>query len=230
MKKCLCLLAACMMVQVAIAQPNTKAHLFSEFAEGKIYYLDGQIAKVPLNIDLLQNTVVMLSEEGELFSLTDPSNVRMIALNQRFFVFKDKRLMELLEIGPINLLVQRRAELWSPKQRPPGAYGVVSETGAVQQYSNLGDYGSSRENRSFTGGVDAAEVLRSSEVIEKNAVYLEKDGELFPMKALKTITTLLSKEQAKAVENFSKDYGLGDKSEADIRNLIRYANSLIKGE
>jgi len=230
MKKCLCLLVACMIIQVAVAQPSTKAHLFNEFSEGKVFYLDGQIGKASLNVDLLQNTVVMLSEGGEIYSLTDPSNVRMIALNQRFFVFKDKKLMELLEIGPINLLVQRRAELWNPKQRPPGAYGLVSETGSVQQYSSLGDYGNSTGNRSFTGGVDAAEVLRSSEVIEKNVVYLEKDGALFPMKTMETITTLLSKEQATALEQFCKDYGLGYESEADIKNLIRYANSLIRGE
>jgi|GEM_PF-2762986 hypothetical protein len=230
MKKCLCLLAVGMIIQTAAAQTTKNALLFDEFAEGKIFYLDGQIAKAPLNVDLLQNTVVMLSEGEEIFSLTDPSNVRMVALNQRFFVFKDKKLMELLEIGPINLLVQRRAELWSQKQRPPGAYGVETAAGSIQQYSGMGDYGNTTLNRSFTGGVDDVGVLRNAEVIEKNVVYLEKDGVLHPMKTLTAITSLLSVEQAKSLESFSKDHSLGCETEVDIKNLIRYTNSLIKGE
>jgi len=224
MKKYFCILAACMIMQVATGQTVSAVYLFDEFVEGKVYYQNGQIAKTSLNIELLQNTVVMLSEKKEILSLTDPSNIRMIALDQRFFVYRNNRLMEVLELGTISLLLHRRTELWDKRERPAGAYGVETAAGSIQQYTSF------EGHPGAVLGINDASILKSTNVVENNTIYVEKDGKLSILKNLKTLTKWLSKEQAASLERYCESLGLGYETEADAKNLIRYANSLITGE
>jgi hypothetical protein len=223
MKKYVYLLAVILMVHTAYAQSAGSRYLFENFEEGKLYYRTGSVAQGRLNVDQIANAIVLAGKDGEILSLTEPQSVDRVVIDNRNFVFRRGLLLELVELGPVSFLVQRRTNEMELRQRPIGAYGVATEAGSIQQYSSInadGGYDAATRN------IDGVAVATDITLREADKFFVEKDGRIHEIKNMKVLAKVYTKEQFAQIERFCTEYGLGFKSETALRDIVRYGNTL----
>jgi len=109
---------------------------FEQFVDGNVLLKDGKTTPAKLNYNTLTQEMQFIGDGDKILSLGKPENVEYITMGGKvFFHSSGKKFAELLALGEVQLLVDRRTES-DVMETKNGAYGRSSVTSATTSYSS----------------------------------------------------------------------------------------------
>lgn len=110
-------------------------YLFPQFMEGSILMKDGVVNKARLNYNAASEEMVFMQKD-KILALAEVTlnQIDTIYIEQRKFIYLDKKIMEVLHRSGYQLLAHYKCRVIPPGN--PAGYGGTSQTSAVDSYSS----------------------------------------------------------------------------------------------
>lgn len=193
---------------------NDIRYAFEEFTNGMVMFKNGTTAAAKLNYDYLMEEMQFIDEKtGDIMALASPSDVSIVAINGRKFIYKSgSAFIEQLSDGNTYLGVYRKAKATSAGKT--GAYGTVSNTSSIESLSSTGD-----ARYSFA-------VKEHIQVKTDDVYYLYDNGKASIIKNVKSYTKAYPSSKASSIEKYAADNDINFKKAADLIKLTEYCNQL----
>ena len=141
-------------------------YLFPQFMEGSILMKNGVVNKARLNYNAGTEEMVFMQNDKVLaLAEVTLNQIDTIYIQQRKFIYLDKKIMEVLHNSGYQLLAHYKCRVIPPGK--PAGYGGTSQTSAVDSYSSWLQGGSMYE----------LQLPDDFKVIPYSVYYLEKNNE-----------------------------------------------------
>ncbi len=174
-------------------------YMFGEFTEGKIYFVDGQVATRKVNIHYIASDLHFLDKS--IIKHTDGSKIRSVSVAGQDFIYIEGALIKVEAaredgfVGSVTLADMDRLN------QSTGAYGTTSNVSSTRELTSMDDIGGTSTNTNHM------ELSRNREA--GRLLYLKTQRYLVMYnnryKATKTgVTRDMSKETKKAFKSFEK--------------------------
>ena len=216
MKKLLLLICmVCGMAQGYAQEEETiTPYLFNEFQEVTVFFKNGAQFTVKMNYNILMNKFYFIDPERKVLELDNPQDITVIHFGSR--VFYPEATGEGIEVLPTTptLYVQYKGHI--RKEAPTGAYGMQSETAAINMYST-----------SVAGNWERFELDPEKLFVGRryNIYWVEKNGKKKPFKNFKQFVKLYPKHK-EVLEAFIRENKTDFDNVEHIRALLTHAESL----
>ena len=115
-------------------------NVFPNFTNGEVLFLNHQIVKGKFNYNFLVDEIQFPNEKGEVLALSNPTEISLVTIEKKVFMYLSKGYYEILESGKCSLLLKRKCKILYYGKK--GAYGQTAHGASIDQYSSLSINGS----------------------------------------------------------------------------------------
>ena len=160
------LIAILMVMADTVHSKEISQYLFPQFMEGSILMKNGVVNKARLNYNAGTEEMVFMQNDKVLaLAEVTLNQIDTIYIQQRKFIYLDKKIMEVLHNSGYRLLAHYKCRVIPPGK--PAGYGGTSQTSAVDSYSSWIQGGNMYE----------LQLPDDFKVIPYSVYYLEKNNE-----------------------------------------------------
>lgn len=187
--------------------------IFPDFRSARISYKGMPPIACRANYNFLFDEIMFINEKGEKMALANPGDLQQVKIENRTFIPSPKGYFEVIESGDVSLLYKWVCRI--TEARTEGALGLSTAAPSVYQMKRI-----SFDSKEWNMEVDK-EAMASIEVIP----YLKAKSGFISVKGPQSF-----KKAFRSKNNEIRDYldkePVDFRSEADLRRLIMYCNSL----
>lgn len=200
---------------VAFGQENTSSFLFDKFQDAEVYFKNGKLYLEKMNYNIVVRKFYFLDrfDGNKMKVLSNPQDVNVIKFGSRVFYPGDDGGVEILPTNP-TLYVQYCGHI--RKEASKGAYGMESETTAIQKFGGVNNEHGTR----FDFEPDKIIVGKLY-----NLYWVEKKGKKKAFRSFKQFVKLYPAHKETLNEFIEKNKVDFDNVE-QIKMLLVYAESL----
>lgn len=209
------LLAGCLAVAFGQEGKESSSFLFEEFQEVDVYFKNGKFYQEKMNYNIVVGKFYFLDrfDGNKMKVLSNPQDVNVIKFGNRVFYPGEEGCVEVLPTNPI-LYVQYCGHV--RKEANKGAYGMESETSAIQKFGGVNNESGTR----FDFEPDKIIVGK-----RYNRYWIEKKGKKKPLRNFKQFVKLYP-EHKEALNEFIEKNEVDFDNVEQMKMLLIYAESL----
>lgn len=200
-------------------------YMFGEFADAKIYFIDGQVANRKVNVHYQESQLHFL-DKG-VIKHTDGSKIRSVSVGDDNFIYIEGALIKVEAaeesgfVGTITLIDLNKLN------EATGAYGTTSNVSSTRELTSMEEIGGTSTNTNHM------ELSRNRE--SGRTLYLEEVRYLVlsntKYKATRSsVNRMLSKESKKAFKDFEKKMNINWDDPQSLLQVVDFLNENIEGE